>query len=94
MNRLRLLKVFAQRWNYYNVDRPAVPVDFELCSSELKFLHFEKYPLKSLPKNFHANNLVELNLRGSNIKQLWKENEVYIIIVVVVAATSIIFILI
>ena len=94
MNRLRLLKVFAQSWNYYKVDRPAVPVDFELSSSELKFLHFEKYPLKSLPKNFHANNLVELNLRGSSIKQLWKENEVYIIVVVVVAATSIIFILI
>lgn len=80
MDRLRLLKVFTQSWNYYKVDYPAVPVDFELSSSELKLLHFEKYPLKSLPTNFDGNNLVELNLRGSRIKQLWKENEVLLLV--------------
>ena len=74
MKRLRLLKVYPQ---FFKVDLPA---DFELSSYELSYLHFENYPLKSLPKNFHANNLVELNLPISNIMQLWKENEVLLLL--------------
>ena len=71
MKRLRLLKVYPQ---FFKVD------EFELSSYELRYLNFENYPLKSLPKNFHANNLVELNLVSSNIMQLWKENEVLLLL--------------
>ena len=77
MNRLRLLNVYNKPANYFKV---GLPIDFELSSCELKYLSFEMYPLKSLPTNFHANNLVELKLRGSNIKQLWKENEVMLML--------------
>ena len=74
MKRLRLLKVYPQ---FFKVD---LPEDFELSSYELRYLHFVNYPLKSLPTNFHANNLVELNLPGSNIIQLWKDSEVLLLL--------------
>ena len=77
MNRLRLLKVYTHVWCFLNID---LRDDFELSSSELRYLHFQNYPLKSLPKSFHANNLVELNLPGSNIMQLWKKNEVLLLL--------------
>ncbi|RVW24107.1 putative WRKY transcription factor 19 [Vitis vinifera] len=76
MKSLRLLKVYHMIENgldYFEVD---LPEDFEIPSSELRYLHFEGYRLQCLPKNFHAKNLVELDLIGSNIKQLWKENEI------------------
>ncbi|KAJ9675668.1 hypothetical protein PVL29_024538 [Vitis rotundifolia] len=46
--------------------------DFKFPSQELRYLHWDGYPLESLPSNFYAENLVELNLRCSNIKQLWE----------------------
>ena len=47
--------------------------DFEFPFYELIYLHWDGYALQSLPFNFHAKkNLVELNLRFSNIRQLWK----------------------
>ncbi|KAJ9675440.1 hypothetical protein PVL29_024385 [Vitis rotundifolia] len=67
MNNLRLLKVH-QDANY----------DFVFPSQELRYLHWDGYPLESLPSNFYAENLVELNLRCSNIKQLW-ETEVLLL---------------
>ncbi|RVW20934.1 putative disease resistance protein RPP1 [Vitis vinifera] len=57
MNDLRLLKVHQ---------------DANYDSAELRYLHWDGYPLESLPSNFYAENLVELNLRCSNIKQLWE----------------------
>ena len=82
MKRLRLLKVYYNHdfpWIRNNV-RVVLPTNFELSSSELRYLHVQNYPLKSLPTNFHANNLVELNLQHSNIIQLWKENEVLLLL--------------
>ena len=72
--KLRLLEVYRP---FFKVD---LPEDFELSSYELRYLHFVNYPLKSLPTNFHANNLVELNLPGSNIIQLWKDSEVLLLL--------------
>ncbi|KAK7405064.1 hypothetical protein VNO78_06241 [Psophocarpus tetragonolobus] len=41
-------------------------------SNELRYLSWDKYPFTSLPSSFHSNQLVELILPYSNIKQLWK----------------------
>ncbi|KAJ9675660.1 hypothetical protein PVL29_024534 [Vitis rotundifolia] len=85
MNKLRLLKVH-QDAKYDSmlpigmvVDPSKVLLsqehfyrDFEFPSQELRYLHWDGYPLESLPSNFYAENLVELNLRCSNIKQLWE----------------------
>ncbi|KAJ9675439.1 hypothetical protein PVL29_024384 [Vitis rotundifolia] len=85
MNKLRLLKVHQDaKYDYMaNCWMDGEPFrmllsqvhccrDFEFPSKELRYLHWDGYPLESLPSNFYAKNLVELSLRCSNIKQLWK----------------------
>ncbi|XP_065622354.1 disease resistance protein RPV1 isoform X2 [Quercus suber] len=62
MNNLRLLKIS-------NVDLPQGLHDF---SSELCFIHWDGYPLKSMPTSFKPDKLVELNMPCSLIKHLWK----------------------
>ena len=42
-------------------------------SNELRVIDWYGYPLKSMPTNFQPNKLVELRMRNSDIKQLWKE---------------------
>ncbi|XP_029126405.1 disease resistance protein RML1B-like [Cajanus cajan] len=41
-------------------------------SNELRYLSWERYPSTCLPSNFHPDNLIELILHHSNLKQLWK----------------------
>ncbi|XP_029125877.1 TMV resistance protein N isoform X2 [Cajanus cajan] len=41
-------------------------------SNELRYLSWHRYPFICLPSNFHPDNLVELILCHSNLKQLWK----------------------
>ena len=80
MKRLRLFKVY---WscgftNFMGREYPKllVPKDFEFPSYDLRYLHWESYPLESLPSNFDGENLVELNLMGSDIKHLWQREKV------------------
>ncbi|KAL0800728.1 hypothetical protein Bca101_055903 [Brassica carinata] len=37
----------------------------------LRLLHWDAYPLKTLPSRFKYHHLVEVNLRYSNLKSLW-----------------------
>ncbi|KAG7542230.1 DNA-binding pseudobarrel domain superfamily [Arabidopsis thaliana x Arabidopsis arenosa] len=70
MYRLRLLKLHClTSENCCNLRLPQ-----GLCSlpDELRLLHWERYPLRSLPRNFNPKHLVELNMPYSNIKKLWK----------------------
>ena len=39
--------------------------------NELRVIEWNGYPLKSLPQNFNADKLVELNMCHGKIKQLW-----------------------
>ncbi|XP_057972921.1 TMV resistance protein N-like isoform X1 [Malania oleifera] len=45
---------------------------FEFISNELRCLYWYGFPLKSFPAKFHPENIVELNMSYSHIKQLWK----------------------
>ncbi|KAJ9707494.1 hypothetical protein PVL29_002497 [Vitis rotundifolia] len=85
MNRLRLLKIHqdatynsvVKSWmvvdpSQAHLSETYITEDFEFPFYELRYLHWDGYALQSLPLNFHAKNLVELNLRFSNIRQLWK----------------------
>jgi len=45
-------------------------------SNDLRYVEWFGYPFKCLPSNFHPNQLVELILKESNIKQLWKNKKV------------------
>ncbi|KAF2297149.1 hypothetical protein GH714_018293 [Hevea brasiliensis] len=40
-------------------------------SNKLSLLHWDEYPYKSLPSNFLMENLVEINMQGSKVEQLW-----------------------
>ncbi|XP_076954503.1 TMV resistance protein N-like [Bidens hawaiensis] len=40
--------------------------------NSLRYLYWYNYPYWCLPKTFEANNLVALEMRGSNIVQLWE----------------------
>ncbi|XP_035541753.1 disease resistance protein RUN1-like isoform X2 [Juglans regia] len=62
MKRLRLLKIC-------NV---LLPHGLDYLSNELLVIDWHGYPLKSLPRSFQPNNLVELIMRCSHIKQLPK----------------------
>ncbi|XP_040997966.1 disease resistance protein RUN1-like [Juglans microcarpa x Juglans regia] len=62
MKRLRLLKIC-------NV---LLPHGLDYLSNELLVIEWHGYPLTSLPRSFQPNNLVELIMRCSHIKQLPK----------------------
>ena len=76
MTRLRLLIVSHKRGSMaknYEVD---VSTDFEFPSYELRYLHWDRYPLESLPSNFHGEKLIELNLQDSKLTGLWEGSKV------------------
>ncbi|KAM5551747.1 hypothetical protein ABKV19_026544 [Rosa sericea] len=62
MSQLSLLHI-------HNVD---LPKGLTCLSNSLRLLEWTGYPLRSLPQNFEADELIELNLCHSNIEQLWK----------------------
>jgi len=49
---------------------------YESLSKELKWLCWHKCPLKSLPQDFHLENLVILDMQDSKVKRVWKKNKV------------------
>ncbi|WCJ38886.1 disease resistance protein (TIR-NBS-LRR class) putative [Euphorbia peplus] len=69
MHNLRLLKIYSS--GFGNNCKLYLPDGLDFVSDKLSYLHWEEYPLSSMPSNFEAENLVELNLTHSNIKQLW-----------------------
>ncbi|GMY19605.1 TMV resistance protein N-like isoform X2, partial [Fagus crenata] len=62
IKKLRLLKIG-------NIQ---LPQGLNYLSNELRVIEWYGYPLKSMPTNFHPNQLVELRMRCSRLKQLWK----------------------
>ncbi|VVB12455.1 unnamed protein product [Arabis nemorensis] len=66
--RLRLLKFHCQSFT----SRVCLPQGLHSLPDELRLLHWERYPLGSLPRNFNPKNLVELNMPYSNMTKLWK----------------------
>ncbi|KAJ4880996.1 LRR-like disease resistance protein [Raphanus sativus] len=55
--------------------RLQLPGGLDYFPDELVYLHWQGYPLEYLPMNFDLEKLVVLNLRYSNIEQLWKEEK-------------------
>ncbi|KDP37884.1 hypothetical protein JCGZ_05766 [Jatropha curcas] len=63
MPNLRFLRIFNSKWILHD--------GLDLLPEELRYLDWDGYPLKSLPLKFCPNNLVQLWLRNSQLKQLW-----------------------
>ncbi|KAH9727457.1 ADP-ribosyl cyclase/cyclic ADP-ribose hydrolase [Citrus sinensis] len=49
-----------------------LPKGLDCLPKKLRYLHWDTYPLRTLPSNFKPKNLVELNLRFSKVEQLWE----------------------
>ena len=78
MTRLRLLKIY---WAHESTSmredtKVKLSKDFEFPSYELRYLYWHGYPLESLPSSFYAEDLVELDMCYSSLKQLWESDEV------------------
>ena len=78
MKKLRLLKVYYNDHDGLTREEYKVflPKDFEFPHN-LRYLHWQGCTLTSLPSKFNGENLIEINLKSSNIKQLWKGNKVW-----------------
>ncbi|KAG8646125.1 disease resistance protein TAO1-like [Manihot esculenta] len=73
MCNLRFLKFFNV--SISGRGRVLLPSGLEFLPKELRYLHWERYPLKSLPINFCPRNLVELHMPHSNLIQLWNQEK-------------------
>ncbi|XP_020886809.1 LOW QUALITY PROTEIN: disease resistance protein RRS1 [Arabidopsis lyrata subsp. lyrata] len=68
--RLRLLKLHCAISE--NRGTICLPRGLYSLPDELRLLHWESYPLRSLPRSFNPKNLVELNMPNSKMEKLWK----------------------
>ncbi|XP_057990180.1 disease resistance protein RPV1-like [Hevea brasiliensis] len=73
MRKLRFLKFFYAP--YSREGQVLLPRGLEFLPEELRYLHWEIFPLKSLPLNFCPKNLVELHMPRSNLRQLWNRDK-------------------
>ncbi|KAB1224990.1 TMV resistance protein N [Morella rubra] len=64
MKNLRLLQI----------DDVNLTGSYEYLSKELRWLCWQKCPLEFLPQHLYLENLVVLDMRHSNVKQIWKKN--------------------
>lgn len=62
MKNLRLLKI----------NNVHFPQGLKYLSSELRFIHWDGYPLESMPTSFELERPVELIMPCSLVKGLWK----------------------
>jgi len=67
MKRLRLLQL----------DHVQVIGDYECFSKHLSWLSWQGFPLKYMPEKFYQKNLVALDLKHSNLTQVWKKPQVH-----------------
>ncbi|XP_034676870.1 disease resistance protein RPV1-like isoform X2 [Vitis riparia] len=76
MKKLRLLKIYCNDHGGLTREEYKVhlPKDFEFPHN-LRYLHWQRCTLRSLPSRFYGGELIEINLKSSNIKRLWKGNK-------------------
>jgi hypothetical protein len=73
MSNLRLLVISGETTLRYGGN---ISESLSCLSNKLRYVEWEAYLFKYLPSSFHPNELVELILKWSNIKQLWKNKKV------------------
>jgi hypothetical protein len=72
MNRLRLLQLTGVQ----------LDGDFDYLSRKLRWLCWKGFPLTCIPINLYQGNLVSIELENSNIKLVWEDNQVLILILI------------
>ncbi|KAK7286762.1 hypothetical protein RJT34_21987 [Clitoria ternatea] len=56
----------------FQLDHVQLVGDYEYLPKQLRWLYWKGFPLKHLPDNFHQENVVAIDIKYSNIKQVWK----------------------
>jgi len=54
--------------------------DLKYLSRNLRWVSWDGFPLASLPSNFYQENIVSIELENSNIRHVWKETQVLILV--------------
>nr|GEV25105.1 hypothetical protein [Tanacetum cinerariifolium] len=75
MKRLRILDAHSERGSDFLSSGWKFDQVSQYFPNALRYLRWERYPYRSLPETFHANNLIGLEMCGSNIAQLWEGRE-------------------
>ena len=79
MKNLRLLKIYSDQESTSTSkedNKVELSKDFEFSSYKLRYLYWQGYPLESQPSRFHVEDLVELDMHYSSLKQLWENGMV------------------
>jgi hypothetical protein len=75
MDNLRMM-VFYKPHDCSKGSNVTLPAFFNCLPDDLKFLHWDDFPLKSLPLDFCPKNLVKLYMPHSHLEQLWQTDKV------------------
>lgn len=75
MYNLRLLKIYNSNCLIKEC-KLHFPRGLQSLPDALRYLHWYKNPLKSLPSDFNPENLVVLEMPHSQIEQLWNRDQV------------------
>ncbi|KAJ4880295.1 ADP-ribosyl cyclase/cyclic ADP-ribose hydrolase [Raphanus sativus] len=70
MLNLRFLKIYY--FNDESISGLRLPEGLDSLPDGLRLLHWEKYPLQSLPQDFDTCHLVQLNMPYSQLQKLWR----------------------
>ncbi|XP_013605067.1 PREDICTED: disease resistance protein RRS1 [Brassica oleracea var. oleracea] len=70
MYNLRYLKICSSKPGSYSTIH--LPKGLKSLPDELRLLHWENFPLLSLPQGFDTRNLVILNMCSSKLQRLWE----------------------
>lgn len=49
-----------------------LPDGLDYVPKKLRYFHWHKYQLRTMPSNFKSKNLIELNLPFSRVTQIWE----------------------
>ncbi|KAH9782881.1 ADP-ribosyl cyclase/cyclic ADP-ribose hydrolase [Citrus sinensis] len=79
MSNMRLLKFYGIEKlpsmsieEHLSYSKVQLPNGLDYLPKKLRYLHWDTYPLRTLPSNFKPKNLVALNLSCSKVEQLWE----------------------
>ena len=75
MKRLRYLWVDYMLDDYSSFGDVKIDQVSQYFPNALRYLFWDHYPFRSLPKTFQANNLVTLVMRESKITEFWEGGE-------------------
>ncbi|KAG8633510.1 hypothetical protein MANES_18G111500v8 [Manihot esculenta] len=75
MDNLRLLKFYDSSTFYWLNSRVYLRQSPEFLPDKLSYLQWDACPLRSLPLNFCAEELVELKMPYSQVESLWEGNQ-------------------